>query len=351
VHLRRGEADAGSEQAQAQVRPALAFTPALYDGGKVALITVSGRPGCRHEEVARLAAQILEFELVTETRLGALMEEEFGRETRIPDKAYAPAVTSIIAGLATTHNLVVSANGCEFLFKDFPSALRVQTVAPESRRIGAIMLENRLDRSAARELLRQLETDLHEVSKRRFGRVWPPPHAFDLIFSTEALDPYQIAELIRDAAAMRGLPEQGLLSPQAEAHVQFQARLKLSKYGIEPPAKAAIVHKPFAHPSEQTFAHLLDFYRIAWEYEPRSFAIRWDEQGRIVEAFTPDFYLPEFDMYVELTTMKQSLVTRKNRKVKLLRENYPNINVQVFYQKDIEDLIFKYGLAERTIRL
>ena len=68
----------------------------------------------------------------------------------------------------------------------------------------------------------------------------------------------------------------------------------------------------------------------------------------MLESFTPDFYLSELDLYVELTTMKQSLVTRKNRKVRLLRELYPHINIQVFYQKDFENLIFKYGLAERV---
>ena len=98
------------------------------------------------------------------------------------------------------------------------------------------------------------------------------------------------------------------------------------------------------------FANLLDFYRIAWEYEPRSFPIQYDRDGRVLEAFTPDFYLPEFDLYVELTTMKQSLVTKKNRKVRLLRELYPHVNIQVFYQKDFENLIFKYGLAERPVQ-
>ena len=100
----------------------------------------------------------------------------------------------------------------------------------------------------------------------------------------------------------------------------------------------------FAHASEEMFANLLDFYRIQWEYEPRSFPLQWDKDGHVTEAFTPDFYLPEFDLYVELTTMKQSLVTKKNRKVKLLRAIYPHINIQVFYQKDFQDLVFKYGL-------
>ena len=99
----------------------------------------------------------------------------------------------------------------------------------------------------------------------------------------------------------------------------------------------------FAHPSEQVFARLMDFYRIDWQYEPRTFPLEWDEQGNPRESFTPDFYLPELDLYVELTTMKQSLVRRKNRKLKRLRELYPEVNIRVFYQKDLEHLVFKLG--------
>ena len=104
----------------------------------------------------------------------------------------------------------------------------------------------------------------------------------------------------------------------------------------------------FAHPSERVFARLMDFYRIDWQYEPRSFPLAWDEKGKACESLTPDFFLPELDLYVELTTMKQSLVTRKNRKVKLLRELYPEVNIRVFYQKDVEDLIFKLGSPRST---
>ena len=128
-------------------------------------------------------------------------------------------------------------------------------------------------------------------------------------------------------------------------------RLKLAHYGIVPTGSITLRKKMFAHQSEEIFANLLDFYRIAWEYEPRSFPVQWDAEGRISESFTPDFYLAEFDLYVELTTMKQSLVTRKNRKIRLLRELYPHLSVQIFYQKDFENLIFKYGLAERPAKV
>jgi hypoxanthine phosphoribosyltransferase len=98
----------------------------------------------------------------------------------------------------------------------------------------------------------------------------------------------------------------------------------------------------FVHPSEQEFARFLDYYRIRWVYEPASFPIGW-EDGRVSEMFTPDFYLPEHDMYVELTTMKQSLVTPKNRKVRLLRELYPGVNVKLLYQKDYQQLVVQAG--------
>jgi hypoxanthine phosphoribosyltransferase len=98
----------------------------------------------------------------------------------------------------------------------------------------------------------------------------------------------------------------------------------------------------FVHPSEQEFARFLDYYRIRWVYEPASFPIGW-EDGRVSEMFTPDFYLPEHELYVELTTMKQSLVTPKNRKVRLLRELYPDINVRLLYQKDYQQLVVQAG--------
>ncbi|GIX49482.1 MAG: hypothetical protein KatS3mg131_3693 [Candidatus Tectimicrobiota bacterium] len=104
----------------------------------------------------------------------------------------------------------------------------------------------------------------------------------------------------------------------------------------------------FAHPSEREFARLLDFYRIPWEYEPRTFPIQWDAQGNVVESFTPDFYLPEQDLYIELTTRKQSLVTKKNRKLRLFRQHYPEVKLKVFYGKDYRRLLQKYGVQVDT---
>jgi hypothetical protein len=100
----------------------------------------------------------------------------------------------------------------------------------------------------------------------------------------------------------------------------------------------------FAHNSERQFAKLLDFYNIAWDYEPRTFTLVWDRDGRPAQAFTPDFYLPAYDLYIEITTLNQNLVTKKNRKARRLREQYPDVTIRVLYQRDYLHLLVKYGL-------
>ena len=91
---------------------------------------------------------------------------------------------------------------------------------------------------------------------------------------------------------------------------------------------------------------MLDFYEVAWEYEPRSFPIQWDDEGRPAKLFTPDFYLLDEDIYIEITTMNQKLVTKKNRKVRRLRELYPHIKIKILYQRDYLHLVAKYGLND-----
>jgi hypoxanthine phosphoribosyltransferase len=105
----------------------------------------------------------------------------------------------------------------------------------------------------------------------------------------------------------------------------------------------------FAHRSEAEFARILDFYGIRWEYEPRAFPLRWDDRGHVVESFNPDFYLPDLNLFIELTTLKQSLVTKKNRKIRRLRELYPDVNFKIFYGRDYRQLLLKYGLASTAL--
>jgi hypoxanthine phosphoribosyltransferase len=99
----------------------------------------------------------------------------------------------------------------------------------------------------------------------------------------------------------------------------------------------------FAHDSEAELARILDFYGVAWRYEPDVFPICWNADGAVIESFAPDFYLPEIDLYVELTTLRQSLVRRKNRKLRWMRQLYPEIRVKLLYARDFRALMVKYG--------
>lgn len=107
----------------------------------------------------------------------------------------------------------------------------------------------------------------------------------------------------------------------------------------------------FAHPIEAEFARLLDFYKIPWQYEPKTFPLAEDEQGNISEAFTPDFYLPGQDLYVELTTRKQSLITEKNHKIRALNARYPEVNIKLLNRRDMRSLLVKYGMVEEEPNL
>ena len=100
----------------------------------------------------------------------------------------------------------------------------------------------------------------------------------------------------------------------------------------------------FAHNSERQFAKLLDFYGIEWAYEPRTFVLERDREGNPVQAFTPDFHLPAHDCYIEITTLNQRLVTKKNRKARRVAELHPEVRVKVLYQRDYLHLLVKYGL-------
>jgi hypothetical protein len=108
-------------------------------------------------------------------------------------------------------------------------------------------------------------------------------------------------------------------------------------------AKRSAQRPTFAHASEGELARILDFYEVRWEYEPHVFPILWNLDGVVVESFSPDFYLPDFDTYLELTTLRQPLVRKKNRKLRRLRELYPDIRIKLFYARDFRALMLKYG--------
>ncbi len=101
--------------------------------------------------------------------------------------------------------------------------------------------------------------------------------------------------------------------------------------------------KRFAHKSECEFARLLTFYGVPWQYEPSTFPLSWDISGRVTEAFTPDFYLPEQDLYIELTTKAQRLMTAKHRKIRGVQALHPSVKIRLLSRKDCRALARRFG--------
>jgi hypothetical protein len=116
---------------------------------------------------------------------------------------------------------------------------------------------------------------------------------------------------------------------------------------IPTPAQPELVspapHPAFAHASEGEMARILDFYQVRWEYEPHTFPIVWNLDGAVVESFSPDFWLPDLDLYLEMTTLRQKLVRKKNRKLRRVLELYPDLRVKLFYARDFRALMLKFG--------
>lgn len=115
------------------------------------------------------------------------------------------------------------------------------------------------------------------------------------------------------------------------------------------PAELTVGTTTFAHRAEAEFARLLDFYGIEWRYEPDTFPLQWADDGHVTQQFSPDFYLPEYDLYIELTVMKQSLVRRKNRKLRRLRELHPEIQIKLLYRRDFSRLVAGLGFPVEVL--
>jgi len=321
----------------------------------LAIITISHQYGTRGETLASELAQRLGFSLVTPAKVDEVIHTryqldyslsgEIGQTPRehYSSKVFANLISAILTDMAVLEDLVVLECGGQFIFRAFPNAMHVRLVSARDIRVHNIMQDTGVSFDQALkdmdEHYRRNVRFLHST----FRRPSETPERYDLILNAGGFELSQAVELVIFAARQRKLTDYGMVSNESaeRSRMRNQIRLvrSLTKLSIERDQSLL----QFAHPSEMVFARLLDFYGIRWEYEPRTFPLGHDENGNITEAFSPDFYLPDSDLYVELTTMKQALVTKKNRKVRRLRELFPDIKIRLLYQKDFEDLLFKYS--------
>jgi cytidylate kinase len=320
----------------------------------LAIVTISHQYGSRGETIAHEVAQRLGFFLVTSDKVDEVIRDRYqlnyslsGEIDQTPresqaGKFLANLISAILTDMAVLQDVVVLECGGQFIFRAFPNAMHVRVIAPEYVRANVVMKERRISLEQAIKEIEDSERRQLRFFRSTFRRPSDTPDRYDLILNTGSLESSHAVELILQAVNLKRLPEYGLVSSETVERARVRNHIRLARALSRLSMDRNESPTQFAHPSERLFARLLDFYHIRWQYEPRTFPLERDAGGNVVEAFSPDFYLPDSDLWVELTTMKQSLVTRKNRKVKRLRELYPDIKIRLLYQKDFEDLIFKY---------
>lgn len=313
----------------------------------MSVITISREFGSGGEAVARLVAEKLGFRLVNKQTVieglaefgfagsGPAYDETAGAGMEEPDRReYIAALHDYIYDLAIRNNLVILGRGGHILFEDFPPALHVRVTAPLEARLRRVAAQHGLGEKTARRLIREQDARRQRYYKEVFGRSWTDLRGYDLVVSTGRMDLEEAAGVIIAGFHLHAAERLVAGSPAFEEQTPPSA-------DILPASTAAGI--AFMHPSEEEFARLLDFYRIRWEYEPRTFLLEWDSEGNVLEAFTPDFYLPEHDLYVELTTQRQKLVGKKKKKIRRLQELYPEVNVKALYSRDFKSLLEKFS--------
>ena len=303
--------------------------------GKEVAARVAGRLGFSLVDRARLVQLCGEVDL-DEARL-LKVDEAISRDVGEIDsetEGYARLFQDLIVQLAEEQDLVILERGAQGLFHDRPGTLHVRFVAPRKFRVLQVSAREGLSESEARERLETLEKERARYLRLMHHLDAADPNLYDLTLRMDRLSVEQASTLI-----VAAVEEMGIRQAPREKIVE----------NLLPHPSERRGGGRFVNDAESEFARFLAFYHIPFQYEPRTFELETDAAGKTLEAFTPDFYLPEQDLYIELTTLKQSLVTRKNRKVRKLRRLYPEINIRIFYQRDFYSLMAKYGFLSGPV--
>ncbi|MBT9140175.1 MAG: Cytidylate kinase [Dehalococcoidia bacterium] len=302
----------------------------------MAVITISRQFGAGGELLAKKLANELNFRLIDRKAILVALTEmglspqllKFdeqatkGEDAEKRQRFYLTALHEHLLSLAEKESYVLVGRGGQFLFRRRPDAFHVLVCAPFNQRVQWVHEIYNLEKSPASLLVREHDRRKRRYLRQVFDRAWLDPEAYDLVVNTKTLTPQGAAALVRQAACY-------FLERNSQESADVSSRPARPEQNI-------VEKKPtfFMHPSEEEFARVLNFYHIPWQYEPKTFPLQWDSEGRVTEAFSPDFFLPDQNLYVELTTQRQKLVWKKNRKARRLKELYPEVNIKIIYNKD-----------------
>ncbi len=309
------------------------------------IITISRQEGSLGEEIAGLLAEKLGVKLIArdETVMEWMREVAGAYQLRMlkeSPKFYLNAtgqggtfkdyLENRLKSAAAETPSVILGLGAQIIFSGHPETVNIRTIASNETRRRRIALKYGLPEKDADNMLTMSDSKHKRYISTLYGKDWSDPLLYQITMNTDGLDAEECADAI-----FRMLTSEG---------GQFGTR-KEHLPGImeHAAAKEQTSQSIFKHPAEMEFARILDMYSIEWQYEPRTFPVEWDAEGNVTMAFSPDFYLIKFDTYIEITTMEQKYVTTKNKKVRLLKELYPDINIKIVYKKDFYTLLKRFS--------
>lgn len=304
------------------------------------LITISRQTGSLGEEITEALAKKIDLPVITrgmvldqwfsevasKHELHMLTESPaFFQTTSSLGISFAALLENKIRQYMSERSAIIVGLGSQIIFAHHPGALHVKITAPLEVRIQRVMQTHSLEKRDAERFLELTDRKHRRYISTLYNREWSDPALYHLILNTGLLTIEEAVSLLAYMAYNRA----GVLDTSTQP----------DREQIQRPVV-------FKHPSEEEFATILDMHGIEWQYEPRTFPIKWDAEGNITQAFSPDFYLPRFDTYIELTTMEQKYVSEKKKKVKLLKKLYPGTNINIVFKNDFYSLARRFGLRE-----
>ena len=319
----------------------------------MAVITISRQNGSLGDEIAdalasRLGTIVISRKYALDNFFGEINPGTLDRlnesakffETPLPSstRTYADILVERIRALASESkdkDLIILGMGGSVLLSGFPGALHVRVTASETTRLNTIARKYHITTDEASEVLTIADRKHRKFVRTVYGKDITSPEQFDLILNTDRLSVDECVDAIVELARKHDLRVRLYESNENSGTIDHQTR-----------------NAAFKNETEEEFARILSMYNIEWLYEPKTFPVEWDAEGNVTMAISPDFYLPRFNLYLELTTMDQRYVTKKNKKMRLVKELYPGTNIRIVYKKDFNELVDRLkmfgGLADNN---
>lgn len=293
------------------------------------IITVSREVESYGDEIAEKLSQKLKMELLGKEKFVSLLRDissQFPTDPPEDEKErdrWIIEVGSFLSRRAAKKPFILVGRGGQKILENCPFAFHILVVASQVTRLRRTMEKYQQDEVTASRILAEQDQQRERFLRQTFGIDWRDPVYYHLVVNTDFYGVNEATDLILEA-------QDKVVTPPQPKKVEEQPLFPREDLGQR---------ITFSHPSEEEFARVLDFYGVRWLYEPRTFPLEWYEEGNLSEAFAPDFYLPDFDLFIELTTQKQKLTRKKNRKVRRLRELYPQVKIRVVYARDYEYIL------------